>query len=333
MISIQSSLTELERTHQMRQALVDCYVAAINNVADYTVELDENLTAPHRKYLMALATEVASKPIEAMADSRSVLRSLLRDYRDKAAHYLLGLRDELAATTGAIEQILDSLAQSDDEHETHLRGALGQLRGVANSPEAGPFKAVMAGAADTIDQSLEQIRKQHQLAVSQFLAEIRMLHKRIDSLEKAAALDSMTSLRNRQEIEEAIRAASGTEHCLLLLAVHGIRRSEVRYGRDVAEELAAAFAKRLRNSLPPEAEIGRWSTEGFVVMLSAPKTEAVARGKWIHEHLSGTYACLLAGKPVHPSVQVTAGIVDAVSRDTAERILERAGAFLAGILR
>ena len=67
-------------------------------------------------------------------------------------------------------------------------------------------------------------------------------------------------------------------------------------------------------------------------MVSVPKTEAVARGKWINEHLSGAYACVLAGKPVNPSLQVSAGIVDAVSRDTPERILERAGAFLSGVL-
>jgi GGDEF domain-containing protein len=328
MISIQSSLTELERTHQQRQAVIDCYVTAIKNVAHYTVELDQELTAPHRKYLTTLAAEVASATPEAMVESGSMLRSLLRDYRDKAAYYMLRMRDELAGSTRALEQILGSLAQSDDEHETRLRGALGRLRGVANSPEASPFKTVVDGATDAIDQSLEQMRKQNQLTESQFLAEIRMLHKRIDGLEKTAAIDSMTGLCNRQEIEQAIRAASGSEYCLLLLAVRGIRRSEAQFSREVAEELAAAFTKRLRNGLPPGAEIGRWDAEAFVVMVSVPKSEAVARGKWITEHLSGAYACLLAGKSVRPALQVSVGIVDAVSRETPERILERVGAFL-----
>ena len=99
MISIQSSLTELERTHQQRQAVIDCYITAIKNIAHYTVELDEGLTAPHRKYLTALAADVASGTAETMMESRSMLRSLLRDYRDKAAQYLLRTRDEMAGTT------------------------------------------------------------------------------------------------------------------------------------------------------------------------------------------------------------------------------------------
>ena len=57
MISIQSSLTELDRAHQLREGLLDCYLNAIRNCASYAVELDEEVTAAHRKYLRALAEE------------------------------------------------------------------------------------------------------------------------------------------------------------------------------------------------------------------------------------------------------------------------------------
>src|SRR5450759_3464848 len=83
MISIQSSLTELERNHQIRAAVMDCYVLAIKNIAHYAVELDEELTGPHRKYLETLATAVATGTSEAVSDSGANLRGLLRDYRDK----------------------------------------------------------------------------------------------------------------------------------------------------------------------------------------------------------------------------------------------------------
>jgi hypothetical protein len=39
MISIQSSLTELERSHQIRAAVLDWHVLAIKNTAHYAVEL------------------------------------------------------------------------------------------------------------------------------------------------------------------------------------------------------------------------------------------------------------------------------------------------------
>ena len=96
MISIQSSLTDLERAHQIRAAVLDCYVLAIKNIAHYAVELDDELTTAHRQYLDSLADEVATGTSEALSDSRATLRGLLRDYRDKAGQFVANLRDELA---------------------------------------------------------------------------------------------------------------------------------------------------------------------------------------------------------------------------------------------
>src|ERR1035438_450620 len=96
MISIQSSLTELERSHQIE--VLDCYVLAIKNIARYAIDLDEGVTGAHRKYLDMLATEVATGTTEALSESRATLRGLLREYRDKSTAYLANMRDELATT-------------------------------------------------------------------------------------------------------------------------------------------------------------------------------------------------------------------------------------------
>jgi GGDEF domain-containing protein len=309
---------------------LDCYLMAIKNVAHYTIELDDEITAPHRQYLTALANTVASAQPEALAESRATLRGLLREYRDKAAHYLGALREELAGTARALQEILNSLAQSDSDHEVRLRTALSRLRAVSNSPDGSAVRAAIQSAADNIEQSLEQIRQQHQLTVSQFLVEIRMLHKRIDLLETAAALDDLTKLFKRDEIERQICAGSGEKLCLLLVSVSGFQQAERQFNRDVALELAAAFSKRLRNSLPPSAAIGRWSEDGFVAILSVEKLEAIASARWVTEHLSGAYACLQKGKTVHPSIQVNVAVVDNPPGDPPERTLMRVQEFFTG---
>jgi GGDEF domain-containing protein len=128
---------------------------------------------------------------------------------------------------------------------------------------------------------------------------------------------------------ERMRAAS-SDYCLLLITVRGILRSEVQFGKEVGGELAAAFAKRLRNSVPPEATAGRWSTEEFVVMASFKKNEAMALAKWISEHLSGSYSCLKEGKTVRPGLQPSVGIVEAGAKDSVESILRRIDLFFGG---
>ena len=328
MISIQSSLTELERSHQLRAAVLDCYVLAIKNVAHYAVELDEELTTCHRKYLTSLADEVSAGTPEALADSSPTLRGLLRDYRDKAAQFMGNLRDELSVTARTLEEVLDSLGHADGDHENNLRAAIAKLRQVAATPGFGALGAVISATADSIEHSLEQLRKQHQLTTSQFLVEIRMLHKRVDALEAAAAIDEVTRFSTREELTEQIRSSTPGQYCLLLIGARGLRRAEVQFGKEVGETLAGAFAKRLRNTLPNTAIIGRWGPEEFVAILLSQKSEALVTARWINENLSGAYACLKAGKTVRPALQLTVGVVDTAANETPARILERIGAFL-----
>jgi len=330
MISIQSSLTELERSLQIRTAVLDCYVLAIRNMAHYAVELDEELTGPHRKYLETLATAVATGTAEAVSDSGANLRGLLRDYRDKAGQYLANLRDELAGTARTLQEILDSLGQADGDHEIKLRAALGKLREVAAAPGYAALGKVISTAADSIENSLEEVRKQHQVTTSQFLVEIRMLHRRIDALESAASIDEITHFATREELAGRIRATPAGQYCLLLVGARGLRRAEVQFGKEVGDALGGAFAKRLRNSLPTSAMIARWGYEEFAAMITAKKAEAMASARWINEHLSGAYACVKSGKTVRPVLQLTVGVVDTSAQDTPERIVERIGVFLVG---
>jgi GGDEF domain-containing protein len=330
MISIQSSLNELDKAHHLREGLLDCYLNAIKNCANYAMELDDETTGLHRKYLRALAEEVSTGDMSIVLESRSTLRSLLRDFRDKGAKYLATLRDELSSTARALEEILDSLAQCDGEHESRLRHTINHLREIAEAPEAKGVGNLLRGAATTIEQSVEQLRKQHQVTISQFQVEIRMLHKRIDSLEAAVSVDDLTQLLSRAEMERRIQAAKPGQFCLLLITVRGLRRAEMQFGPPIAEELAASFAKRLRNSVPPQAVIARWGSEEIVVMANITKPEAVASGKWMTEHLSGAYACLNSGKTVRPTLQLNVGVVDTAPGETVAEVLAKVGVFLTG---
>jgi len=326
MISISNSLSELERYHQDRAVVLDCYIAAIKNLAQYTIDLSPEITDRHRTHLGALATELSSGTREALEDSRATLRGLLREYRDRAVQYLSGLRDELSARAKALEEIMSCLAQADGDHETRLRAALHTLRSIP--PGGGDPSPVIRAAVDAIEQSVDQMRKQYQFTESQFQMEIRMLHKRIDVLESSAALDSLTQLYNRQDMEQRIREAR-PRYCLLLVKVTGFRRAEVQFRPEVATELAAAFSKRLKNTLPPDTVIGRWSREEFIAILQLRKPEVMAIAKRIGEQLGGAYSCLLNGKAVRATIALSVAVVEA-TEETAPNVLNHVAAFLNG---
>ena len=324
MISLLNSISDLEKSHQSRDLALECYLAAIRNMAQYAVELGPETTALHRKYLEDVAKQVSIGTVDALNKSRAMVRGLLSDYFDQSAHYLGGQRQELSDAAAALERIMEALSQTDDDHGVQLRGAIARLRAV--SGDANAVRETVFGVASSMEASLEQMRKQHELTAAQSVIEIRMLHKRIDTLESAASIDKLTQLFSHDEMTFRIKSLDATTMSILLLKAGGLGAAQGQFGGEVAEQLAGAFAKRLRHIMPPTAVIGRWSEEVFMAMLQVDKLEASALAKRITENLAGAYACLKAGKTVRPAIHLRIGVVDPRA-DSAERVLQWAAEF------
>jgi GGDEF domain-containing protein len=326
MISIRNSINDLEKSEEIRRLVLDCYLAAIKNVAHYAIELDPGIVEPYRACVIAVADDLQRGTAESLVESRANLRGLLRNYRDKASEYLNQLRGELANTASALQRILDTLSLSEGDHEVKLRQAIKTMREIADSPTAGSLKSVLHKTIGAIEESLDQLRAQQQVTVSQFLVEIGLLHKRIDALESAVSVDNLTKLFTRVEMEHRIRSAESFGS-LLLIRVQGFRLAQTKFRPEVALELAGAFTKRLRNCLLPNALIGRWAEEEFVVVLSTPKEETMASAKLAAAQLAGSYVCLQGGKTVRPSLQVDVAVLELTPGD-AENTLKKIGQFL-----
>ena len=322
MISIRDAMSDLERCDQIRRETLDCYVSAVKTASQYALELDAEITQPHRNHLNDLASALASDVPEALNESRSTFRCLLRDYRDKCSHYLNRLREELANTANSLQDTLNSLSQSDGEQDVNLRHSLKTLHQISSTKDIESMRSDLTSAVDNIEEGLEALRKQHQFTVSQFLSEIRALHQRIDQLENAAALDSITQIYNRVEMEKRIREARDGAF-LLLIHAGGIDRAEAQFGLEVAQELAGAFTRRLRNSLRAATICGRWGAEQFIAIGPREETQASAASRWISEHLSGHYVCLRNGVTVRPSMEVEVTVIERPPGGDSDPVLAR----------
>src|ERR1039458_4387868 len=117
-IWIRESSTPPSRPLEEPGVALECYIAAIQNIAHYAVELDAEITGPHVKYVAGLAADVQAAPSQFLPESRATLRGLLRDYRDKAAQFLGRMRQQMEGTAKALQETVEALAPSEAEHYT-----------------------------------------------------------------------------------------------------------------------------------------------------------------------------------------------------------------------
>ena len=326
MVSIRESLSELEKVYELQQTLLDTYVMAIRTVAQYAVEIDDEITPAHRQHLTSIAAELTA-PADAgrLADSRALLRNELRDYRDRAAGFLSALRADLSARADALQAIVEAMASADGDHEEQLQDALAALRNLAGKPAAEPVRAALLEAAGSIETSIDRLKQQNSLTVGQFMVEIKTLHKRIETLEAAGRKDVLTGLHNRVEMETRIAAEidQGQPFSLILLRVCNLPVVLRQFGAGVRMDVISAFAKRMVNALPAGPAVGRWSEDRFMILLGMTKTEAIGLARNLVQHVAGTYVCMDNGKPQRPSLVVDMSVVDHPPGSRFESLISR----------
>jgi hypothetical protein len=69
MISIRHSISELDKSENLRVLVLDSYLSAIRNLAHYAIELEEEVTAAFRSHVTSLAREVETSEPEAISES------------------------------------------------------------------------------------------------------------------------------------------------------------------------------------------------------------------------------------------------------------------------
>jgi GGDEF domain-containing protein len=96
-----------------------------------------------------------------------------------------------------------------------------------------------------------------------------------------------------------------------------------RFGPAVADDLVATFGRRLRNTLPKDAVVGRWSEQDFLAVIPGAKPAEAIPAQRVADHLSTPYACMIGGKVVRIPLEVAAVYLAVAAGSSAEEILAR----------
>jgi GGDEF domain-containing protein len=336
MISLRKAATELERLEELRQTLARCYGLAIKSSAEYAVELDPHSTDYFRQRLQLLDTQCgqASAPEHYNAVQAS-LRGELRNYRDQAREQMSRMRKDLQNAAGAMKVFAESVSSSGSDCDLQLRQEVERLEVLAGSNDIEQIRRGIETATGAIAHSYGQLRRSHQLVVTQLQDEIRTLHQAMDNERSRMDRDHASGAWNRQKTNQRIERLlqQNDPFCVLLVSARNLHRLERQYSSAVITDALRTLMQQFDSILGGEAMIGRWSEDVFSAILDMDPSSAMALSTEINRKLSMSFPVWTSGVAQMLTIETTTGIVDR-RRDSDSskfyRKLEQMAAAMAG---
>ena len=313
MISLRKAATELERLEDLHQTLAKCYGLAIKSSAEYAVELDPHSTEYFRQRLQSLDAQCshASAPEHYNAVQAS-LRGELRNYRDQAREQMARMRKDLQNAAAAMKVFAESVSASGNDCDLQLRQEVDRLETLASSDDIEQIRCGIETATGAIVRTYGQLRRSHQLVVTQLQDEIRTLHQAMDNERSRMERDHASGAWKRQKLNERIEhlLRQNEPFCVLLVSARNLRRLERQYSSAVMTDALRTLVQQFDSILGGEAMVGRWNEDVFSAILDMDPSNAMALSAEINRKLSMSFPVWTSGVAQMLTIETSTGIVD-----------------------
>jgi len=313
MISLFKAANDMERLEQLQQALAKCYALALKACAEYAVELDPRSTEYFRQRLQSLERQWSqASASEQYTATQASLREVLRNYRDQAREQISVMRKDLQNAAATMKVFAESVTTSGDEHEAQVRQEVGRLEAVAASDDIQLIRGGIATSTGTIVRACTQLRRSHQVVVTQLQDEIRTLHQAMDQERSRTERDHVSGAWSRQKLNGRIASLlrANEPFCVLFVSAKNLRRLERQHSTAVVTDALRALVQQFDGALGGEAMIGRWSEDLFGAILEMDPSAAMSLSAEINRKLSVAYPVWTSGVAQMLTIETSTGIVD-----------------------
>jgi GGDEF domain-containing protein len=313
MISLRKAANDMERLEELRQTLARCYGLALKSSAEYAVELDPRSTEYFRQSLLTLEQQCSQVPTpEQYNAAQASLREVLRNYRDQAREQMAAMRKDLQNAGAAMRVFAESVSVGGDEHELQLRQEVDRLEQIAASEDIEFIRGGIMSSTGTIMRACSELRRSHQVVVTQLQDEIRTLHQAMDHERSQSERDHASGAWSRQKLNERIGSLvrANEPFCVLFVSAKNLRRLERQHAPSVIREALRSLVQQFDGALGGQSMIGRWSETIFGAILEMDPSTAMSLSTEINRKLSMAYPVWTSGIAQMLTIEVSTGIVD-----------------------
>jgi len=164
----------------------------------------------------------------------------------------------------------------------------------------------------TIMRACSELRRSHQVVVTQLQDEIRTLHQAMDHERSQSERDHASGAWSRQKLNERIGSLvrANEPFCVLFVSAKNLRRLERQHAPSVIREALRSLVQQFDGALGGQSMIGRWSETIFGAILEMDPSTAMSLSTEINRKLSMAYPVWTSGIAQMLTIEVSTGIVD-----------------------
>jgi len=333
-VSLFKTATEMDRLQELHRVAIECLGGAMGAAHQYAVQADPGDLELFRNHLLALQKMVQiTASVEELNTVKASFRGELRDYQQQVHGRMARLREEVKAAAAAMQSFAEGVIASGADHEQQLEQELQTLATVSKSNDLAKIRDGIDTATGRIAGSVEKMRRNNQLVITQLQDEIRILHQEIQAERRAKSTDRASGAWNREKISDRIEELFRQDDpfSLLLIRIRNLEQLERQNSRNVVEGTLKSVLMRLHDLAGGDSMIGRWSPEEFAVILPIASPDATALSGEVTRKLSGDYSVQENGLSRSVALQVATCIVErqgGVVSDSFMRRVEQVSAAL-----
>lgn len=185
------------------------------------------------------------------------------------------IRDELEDARAGQQQAINLVDGMERDVSRSVSGSRDYQDSLGHCLEMleAPLDTNLPNILNELQQSTQLMQDQQALFLFQLRAaqnEIKTLRDKLESTSRAATLDGLTQVLNRNAfnrvLEKAMRKAP-EKVALIMLDIDHFKQFNDQYGHPLGDRVLEHVGQVLRKSLPPEAVAARYGGEEFCVIL------------------------------------------------------------------
>jgi diguanylate cyclase len=312
---------------ELARAAVSVYGKALAAIGNAGAQAMPHPGAGLLKSLSTLRESLSDdiSPDQIAAVSQSVEQEIAQ-WGAGAAQYSNDRANEVKEMIVAVTGAAAAVGESDERYVSQFGNLTAKLDSIARLDDLSTIRRSVVQSAAELKTVVTKMAEEGEKSISRLRAEVANYRTKLEQSEQREAIDPLTRVANRREIEAQIeeRIFWRRDFCLAILDLNGFKQINDVHGHVAGDDLLKQFAEELRTQFRSTDVVGRWGGDEFVVIIDSTLEGAQLSLDRVRKWAFGQYK-ISDGKELVPvRMWAAIGLAAWDGKETAVQLLARA---------